>query len=314
MDDQDAYPRALAKDAQAGEDFITTTGGITGLGTGETTLCMGKMILISDGKNGETQHVAEVKPMGHLGDFRVKLKGTLANGYRVQDGAKAAGVKTQPWGIFVGGPKAKDNVVANNVCVGNAIGGILWQGSGTAIANNVGHVAAMDDEKSLEENVYPAVAAVKLPTPGFEDDTGWQLGPGAALDAPGHSGQRALKIVKAEDKGVADATSEFFLLKPNARYRLSAWVKSNATEGDTVVEPYLFLYSRDGKPVGGRTRPLRSLDSSPPKAEPLAWFKVSGEAQTGPSPVEAKIHCRLEGAVGEVWFDDLMLEELTWLP
>jgi len=313
LDDQDAFPRALAQDAQVGDDTLRTVNSLVGLGTGQTTLREGRQILISDNARRELQLV-EQTPTMNKGTYQIKLGGKLAHGYRAKEGAKAVGVKTQSWGLFVGGPLARDNVIANNVCTGNIVGGILWQGRDTAVAANVGKTVAMDGNLSLEQNVFRRVAVVRIPNPGFEEDTGWRLAKTAHFDTPGHTGKRSLKITKRAEKGVADATCEFFALKPNALYRLSAWVRSNAKKGNRLVLPYLFLYSKDWKPLGGRTNPLRSFGPWPPPFEPLTWVQVSAEAQTGPKPVEARIYCRFEGGIGDVWFDDVMLEELPWLP
>jgi len=249
-----------------------------------------------------------------MGTFKIKLGGKLAHGYRVKNRAEVVGTKTQSWGIFVGGSHARDNVVANNICTSNIVGGILWQGTGAEVANNVGKTVLMDGSKSLEEKVFPALAAVRIPNPGFEEGTGWKLGQTASFDSAARSGERALKMTKKTAQGVLDATSDFFALKPNTRYRLSAWVKSNAQRDDTLVLPCLFLCSRDWRVVGGLTERIRAFEVSPPDPKPLTWLKVSAEAETGPKPLEARIYCRFESGTGDVWFDDIALEEIHWLP
>ena len=140
------------------------------------------------------------------------------------------------------------------------------------------------------------------------------MGQTASFDSPGRSGERALKMTKKKADGVLDATSDFFTLKPNARYRLSAWVRSNAQHDDTLVVPRLFLCSRDWKVVGELTRRSRVFEVPHPDPKPLTWLKVSAEAQTEPNALEARIYCRFESGTGDVWFDDIVLQEIHWLP
>ena len=288
LDDQDGFPRKLAKSAEADQSTITVENNVFG---------EGRWIVISDGENSEIQQVAKAD------GANLTLSGKLVRNY--PQGAMVTGRKTQFWGIFVGGPDAVGNVIAQNVCDGNIIGGILWHGPNTRVADNTGKTLTIDPNQPPEESVYPALRKVKIPNPGFEGDSGWQ----GTFDKSAHTGKRAAKLTKTEEKGVADATSDFFPLKTNTRYRLTAWVKSNAKRGDQLILPYLFLYSKDAQPVGDQTRLIRTLDRPTP-VEPMTWIRVSTEAFTRAAPLEARIYCRLERAVGEAWVDDILLEEL----
>ena len=292
LDDQDAFPRKLSKSANAGQSIITVP---------ENVFQVGSWVIVSEGQHREIHQV--VKKDG--GDLTLSQK--LAHSYQV--GAQVAGLRTQLWGIFVGGPEAQDNVVAENVCEGNILGGVLWQGANTRVTNNAGKIFQVDETKPLIESIYPTIGQVNIPDAGFEQGKGWSadsLSKGGAFAfafaEPGRSGKRALKLTCVVG-GSAGVASQYFSLKPRARYRLSAWVKSSAKRGDQVVLPHLFLASKEGRPAGAATYAVPTLAAQ-------TWVRVSTEAFTDSSPVEARIHCRLVNAAGEAWVDDLQLEIL----
>ncbi|MBN1257480.1 MAG: right-handed parallel beta-helix repeat-containing protein [Planctomycetes bacterium] len=156
MDDQDNYSRALSEDATAGSKVIYTIGGSAGNGTGQKVLFAGQAIQISDAHNRESNEVASVRETAWQKPYEITLKEPLQHDYKVADGALAGGVKTQLWGIFLGGPESEQNVVSNNVCVGNGNGGILWESRESVVSGNVGEVVEVDTAKSLEENLCPS--------------------------------------------------------------------------------------------------------------------------------------------------------------
>ncbi len=114
--------------------------------------------LINDGLHSEQHRVILrfdgqiVAPRNH-DKRRAHLDEPLLNDYKA--GAQVIPEKTQMWGIFVGGPQSEDNVVANNICRGNAIGGILWEGAGMQVNGNIGGEKQVDGARPLVANVYP---------------------------------------------------------------------------------------------------------------------------------------------------------------
>ncbi|MBI3948340.1 MAG: right-handed parallel beta-helix repeat-containing protein [Armatimonadetes bacterium] len=141
LDTQDAFPRALRAEAAAGSTSLSLTSDIAHLFQG------GDVVTVSrEGAPPETHHLAAVSGAD------LALAEKLESGFTA--GATVRGVKSQQWGIFVGGPEAEGNVVTGNVCTGNAIGGILWQGKSTTVSGNVGETVAMDGRRSLAENVF----------------------------------------------------------------------------------------------------------------------------------------------------------------
>ncbi len=61
--------------------------------------------------------------------------------------------KTQPWGIIVAGPAARDNLIVNNICIGNREGGIIWQGAGSKVEGNLGEIVCLEICCPLTEDV-----------------------------------------------------------------------------------------------------------------------------------------------------------------
>ncbi|MBI3946395.1 MAG: right-handed parallel beta-helix repeat-containing protein [Armatimonadetes bacterium] len=308
MDDQDFYRPSLAADAKSGDVVLNIA---RDLQAGMHAHPMhyerwaGFPVRVSDGEKSERCLVQRIAG----GGGSLELAAPLAFDY--PKGALVTPEKTQLWGILVTGPRSEDNVIANNVCVTNGVGGILWDGKNLAISANVGLTVAMDAEKSLEENVYPTVARVALGGPGFEGKSDWSLGPSTSLDAPGHSGKRSLKIVKRAEAGVAEAVSGAVALEPNTRYRLSAWVRTSARRGDQAALPTLTLAGVEGESLVGAVQPALRSDFEKVAIEPGQWIRVTGEGLAGPRGGKAAVRCRLdEGVVGEAWVDDIAVEKL----
>lgn len=323
LDDQDAYPRLLAADAKAGDTQLIMVGWPSGDGIGSLTLPEGSVFMIADKNNREIQTVSKLKQLGHLGKMEITLKDKLANSYTVADGARAVGLKSQMWGIALlwwGSKEAgydrpdicAKNLVANNLVEGNAIGGVLWAGVDNQVVNNLGRTLQVDTAKPFETSLYPAQAIVAIPNGDFEKSKGWELGKaGQYQDTEAHSGKRCLKITKAEEKGVADVTSDFIPLKACTRYRLSAWVKSKALRANQPVLPHVFLISKDWKTIGAFAtppfEPSRPYDFVVKTGE---WVYVMSDFVIGPQLVEARIFCRLPDVAGEGWFDDIAIDEI----
>ncbi|MBI3944780.1 MAG: right-handed parallel beta-helix repeat-containing protein [Armatimonadetes bacterium] len=267
-------------------------------------------VTLSDGSRAE-RHL--VKRLHHLGARGVEMELADPLVFEYPEGSLVTPEKSQLWGIFVGGPRAEENVIANNVTVGNRIGGILWDGKNTAVSANVGDTVHMDAGKSLEENVYPAAARVAVSAPGFEGKIPWQLGPSASLDAASRrSGKRSLRLAKAGAPGVAEAVSGAVSLEANTRYRLTAWVRTSARRGDQVALPTLTLEGVEGESVVGALQPALRCDFERPAVEAAHWVRVTGEGLTGPRGGQAVIRCRLgEGVTGDAWVDDVALEKLA---
>jgi len=317
LDDQDWFTRKLAEDVHAGEMRIVTQGGQSGIGTGSLVLREGSLIRVRDGDNAECVRVRKVRELKHLGPFEIILAKPLAHDYRVNRDAEAAGMKTQSWGLFIGGPEAEDNLVSNNICAGNLIGGVLWSGRNAVVKDNVGGAVRLDEKKPLHENVFPALQVVAVPNPGFESDAAWDLGKSGSYDGQAHSGKRSLKLTVAEPNGTVEATGELFTLKGSGHYRLSAWVRSNAGKGGKTAAPGLILFSEDWTPLSGVTALTWELGKAKPNTlapAPGEWTYVMTEALTGGRNVRARIYCALAAAQGEAWIDDVRLDRIPYAP
>ncbi len=131
-------------------------------------------------------------------------------------------LKSQWWGIIVTGSESRGNVISGNQCSENALGGLLVYNEGGAVGLNAGGETAVDPARSFLQNLCPAVETAGLSNPGFEEDSGWTLGAGAALDgAERQAGERSLKLALADDRSAAEARSVPFDIKPDRRYRVS---------------------------------------------------------------------------------------------
>lgn len=262
--------------------------------------------------------LAECLRVTHHGNGRLTANTPLIHEY--QPGALITPEETQLWGIFVGGPESAENVIANNVCARNQIGGILWSGSNCAVSANVGKIVEMDLNKTLAENVYP-FAMMTLPGLAFGEDSRWHLGAGALLDQPGPFGGRTLKLSNPSPTGTVvaiynekrDAT--VLSLKPNTYYRVTALVKSKAKQSDQVCLPKVFLYEfrKDGTSAGtsGYAQPAHDAQFKRPAVAEGVWIKVAAQGRTRGDVTAGQIYCNLEkGMVGEAWVADVTLQEL----
>lgn len=173
FDDQDCYPLVLSEPASAGAEvlppmchtnapqppvlFEPLQQGHYYDGTAEGVQDSFRA-LISDGTRFEHKTVIfrsdnKLQAARWHDRRRAHLDEPLQNDYAA--GARLIPEKTQMWGIFVGGPESEHNVAANNICVGNAAGGILWEGAGMQVNGNVGNVARVDPGRDLSASVYP---------------------------------------------------------------------------------------------------------------------------------------------------------------
>ena len=144
LDDQDRFPRRLGRPAAAGEKTLRF-----GRGSGNYTgsFVQGGWVSVTHGRTQEVRRVARIHGRSLL------LATALANSYPA--GAVVRGVKTQPWGILALGAQSCDNAIIGNVCAGNVEGGVLWQGSGNVVANNVGQTRKMADKKPRRAEPRP---------------------------------------------------------------------------------------------------------------------------------------------------------------
>ena len=143
MDGQDKLSRTLAHDAKIGDTVLKLEG--------ERLIMFfdGMWVKITENRKSEVRQVKKCIETKRT----LELVKPLIQNY--SKGANVTGIKTQTWGIFVGGPKACDNIVMGNICKGNAIGGILWQGNTNVVSNNIGEATKIDEKRSLQENIYP---------------------------------------------------------------------------------------------------------------------------------------------------------------
>lgn len=119
--------------------------------------------------------------------------------------------------------------------------------------------------------------------------------------------------MRKEDKGVADAISPLFPARPNCRYRLKAYARSNARNAaGNVCLPVLFVYSNKTRHLGWFATPLGYAEDPTFTGrvgwKELTWFQIGEEFQTGPDDTEIRIYCRQIHGVGEGWIDDITLE------
>ena len=229
-------------------------------------------------------------------------------------GTRVSPEPTQLWGIIVAGPRSEDNVLSGNVCAQNGIGGVLYHGERVQAQGNVGRVMQADSAKSMEENVYPAARSVPVPNASFEADAAWSVGEAVTYVEGGYDGARALKLTNDDPASGTSSGQGPLPLKPLTRYRVSAWVKTNAKKGDTLVLPNLFLYDvgkRSGITLKAHPGTGMNLDRQEAKAG--QWIRILGQGRTGEAPVRAQLYCNLARAVGEAWVDAVAVEELDEL-
>jgi tetratricopeptide (TPR) repeat protein len=121
-------------------------------------------------------------------------------------------------------------------------------------------------------------------------------------DTQFHTGGRSLKLVYSLSGGDA-GIFQYIAVRPDTRYRLSAWVKSEDIE--TANGPALTLLDGDNKSVFGTTE--ETTGTTP-------WHRLDTELTTGPEtkllvlaiqrhPGETRIQ-------GKFWVDDIQLEPM----
>ena len=117
-----------------------------------------------------------------------------------------------------------------------------------------------------------------------------------------HSGNRSLMLTYKQS-GSDAGIFQYIAVKPNTRYRLSAWVKSEDLE--TANGPSLTLSDSYDNTIYGSTE--ETIGTTP-------WHRVETMLQTGP---ETKLLIlavlRRPGATriqGKLWLDDIILEPL----
>lgn len=264
----------------------------------------------------ETDRHSEIKEVAEQTKGGLALSEPLVHSYPA--GATVRELGAQKWGILVLGDESEGNVVQGNVCAGNGVGGIMISyPDKNTVKGNAGTVEVYDENKLPIENLMPPLKPVDQINGSFESADGWNLQDGVScLDSDpqaGRTGTKALKLTRAENKGVADATSKTFVLEPNRRYRLSAWVRSNAKQGGREALPYLFAWMIGGKgQLGWRANTL-GYSHDPhfggvAKPAPREWIRIGMEFVSPSQPTEVQLYCRLSKGVGDAWVDDVVLD------
>lgn len=246
--------------------------------------------------------------------YALVLAAPLARDY--PSGTEVIVRNTQVWGLFVGGPESSENIVANNLCAGNRVGGLLWSGRGLALSGNLGTVIEMDAAKTLVENVHPYLD-IPVTNGGFEGKGGWQVGAGASYASPGHTGQRALRLAPASGTGkdsvIVFSEKDALPVRPNTRYRVIAWVKSDAQRvGAGLVLPrvYMMEADADGKTrTAGASYPVLNANGEKDPVTTGQWNRVMVEACIGPRATAAWLRIQMEPAQGEAWVDDVRVQQ-----
>jgi len=126
----------------------------------------------------------------------------------------------------------------------------------------------------------------------------WQRSAEFAVDAVAHTGSRSAKI-SSRDGGDASWTT-VVLVKPFARYRLTAWIKTEGVEAGTGTGALLNLHGL------GRLR-------TPAIVGTQDWTRVELEFNTESNDA-IQINCLLGGwgkSRGAAWYDDIGLELLS---
>lgn len=221
---------------------------------------------------------------------------------------------SQKWGIAILGTEAVDNVISGNVCVGNASGGILVERRDTNVfSGNVGTIVDYDVGRLPLENLYPSIQKVAMPNGDFEGSTGWVLAPGRAQydTVTHHAGKRALRLTRAQDKGVVDADYPLSV-EPNCRFRLTVFLRSTAFKAERACFPVVMALGRNGTSLGPCANPGGYAPdpewTGGAKWEAGKWMQFGCEFQTGPDDTEIVIKCRAQEGVGESWVDDIAVD------
>jgi hypothetical protein len=146
-----------------------------------------------------------------------------------------------------------------------------------------------------------------IPNPGFEADddgvpAGWEVRLPFTVfrdTTVKHSGQASLRIESPEAGATPLAVMQSIIVKPNARYRLTGWMRSD-TPGVKGR-----IYAEWSNATGWHSFVL-------PWVEPTTeWRQWSVDVPTAKNP-EGRLYVVVQAQdKGQVWFDDLKLVEIT---
>lgn len=114
----------------------------------------------------------------------------------------------------------------------------------------------------------------------------------------GRGGSTCLSIARAAN--VAAWNNAILPVEPGKRYRLTAWVKTQAATGKNVAQ--IVWYS------GNMWTPMGTVDT-PPQAGTQGWTEVTAEGVCPRDAMFVRVHLRSEHNTGEVSFDDVALVE-----
>ncbi len=306
FDDRATYPRlVLDKPAKAGDSVVSVAQADRNI-TKEPFAGKDDWIRIKDGPNTAVYTVLGVK------NWDIRLSAPLVKSHAA--GTPVVRLGSQKWGIAILGTEAVHNVISGNVCVGNASGGILVERRDTNVfSGNVGTIVDYDVGKLPLENLFPSLQKVAMPNGDFEGTTGWVLPPGKAEydNVTHHAGKRALKLTRADDKGVVDADYPLSL-EPNCRYRLTVFLRSSALKAERARFPAVMAIGRSGTALGPYANPGGYAPdpewTGGAKWEARKWMQFGCEFQTGPDDTEIVIKCRAWDGVGESWVDDVAVD------
>jgi parallel beta-helix repeat protein len=306
FDDRATYPRlVLDKPAKAGDSVVSVALADRNVTT-EPFAVKDDRIRIKDGPNTAVHTVLGVK------NRDLQLTAPLVKNYAA--GTPVVRLGSQKWGIAVLGTEAVDNVISGNVCAGNASGGILVQRRDTNVfSGNAGTIVDYDVGKLPLENLYPSIQKVAMPNGDFEGSTGWVLPPGRAEydTVTRHAGNRAMRLTRAQDKGVVDADYPLSV-KPNCRYRLTVFLQTNAFKAEKACFPAVMAIGRNGTLLGPCANP-GGYGPDPEwtggaKWEAGKWLQFGCEFQTGPDDTGIIIKGRAQDGVGASWVDDIAVD------
>ncbi len=264
-------------------------------------------------------HRVERKQVGT--DWVLITEQPLLHGYA--KGARITIEKTQLWGIYLGGSETEQNIVANNLCVGNAVGGINWMGRDMAVQGNLGRVVEMDARtpRSVNEVIFPFATTLTLPgLDAVAETAGWS--PNAVFAASDRTDGRMLVLANATGDAQAEAVYNpggdpaVFPVKPNTFYRITAWVKTKAEKDNAPVLPRVMfdVIRENGDRCGTEYNewPLQDMRNGDRAAvAPGAWLRGAGNLRTPGDARVGQIICRLDrGAQGTAWVGGIAVEEI----
>ncbi len=145
----------------------------------------------------------------------------------------------------------------------------------------------------------PKPEAEGVPDPSFERNAeGWSLGAATVDGSFAHAGKASVKLFTDVVQGVALASTNRVIVRPNSRYRVAFWARSNGTGGQVSVNFYSEGYD--------------FLHAGADLAKDDQWHRYEVEATTGafPFPLSPALRLWVYKLAGPVWIDDVEVKPI----